>query len=84
MLRFVVPLLLAPLVAGHGHVTNIVINGLSYAGWDIDSYPYETDPPVVVAWGTPNTGNGFITPGTFPCDAPAMPLRCPACPWSFG
>ncbi|KAJ5584001.1 uncharacterized protein N7459_003801 [Penicillium hispanicum] len=65
MLWFVVPLLLVPLVAGHGHVTNIVINGLSYAGWDIDSYPYETDPPIVVAWGTPNTGNGFITPDQY-------------------
>lgn len=63
MLRVFAPALLATLVAGHGHVTNIVINGVSYEGWDIDSFPYETDPPTVVAWGTPNTANGFITPG---------------------
>ncbi|KAJ5771052.1 uncharacterized protein N7511_003103 [Penicillium nucicola] len=53
------------LVAGHGHVTNIVINGVSFGGWDINSYPYEDSPPTVVAWGTPNTGNGFISPDEY-------------------
>lgn len=55
--------LFVSLVAGHGHVTNIVINGVSFDGWDINSYPYTDSPPVVVAWGTPNTANGFIAPG---------------------
>ena len=55
--------LLVSLVAGHGHVTNIVVNGVSFDGWDINSYPYTESPPVVVAWGTPNTANGFIAPG---------------------
>ncbi|KAL2826029.1 glycosyl hydrolase family 61-domain-containing protein [Aspergillus pseudoustus] len=44
--------------AAHGHVTNIVVNGVYYAGWDINSYPYMATPPVVAAWGTPNTGGG--------------------------
>ncbi|CEJ61668.1 Putative Endo-1,4-beta-glucanase [Penicillium brasilianum] len=65
MLKVVAPALLATLVAGHGHITNIVINGVSYEGWDINSFPYETDPPTVVAWGTPNTANGFITPDNY-------------------
>lgn len=60
--------LLASQVAGHGHVTNIVINGVSYQGWDINSFPYMADPPTVVAWGTPNTGNGFIAPDAFTSD----------------
>lgn len=63
MMQVITPLFLASLVAGHGHITNIVINGVSYEGWDIDTFPYESDPPTVVAWGTPNTGNGFISPG---------------------
>lgn len=63
MLKVVAPVLLATLVAGHGHVTNIVVNGVSYQGWDINSFPYSSNPPTVVAWGTPNTGNGFIAPG---------------------
>lgn len=58
----IAPLFLATLVAGHGHITNIVVNGVSYEGWDINSFPYSSNPPVVVAWGTPNTANGFITP----------------------
>lgn len=57
------PALFASLVAAHGHITNIVINGVSFNGWDINSYPYTESPPTVVAWGTPNTGNGFIAPG---------------------
>ena len=65
MLRILAPVLDAfhALVAGHGHVTDNVISGISYQGWDIDTFPYESDVPTVVAWGTPNTGNGFITPG---------------------
>ena len=62
MLQIVAPVFLAALVAGHGHVTNIVVNGVSYEGWDINSFPYSSDPPTVVAWGTPNTANGFIEP----------------------
>ncbi|KAJ5118216.1 uncharacterized protein N7443_007146 [Penicillium atrosanguineum] len=65
MLSVISPLFLSTLVAGHGHVTNIVINGVSYNGWDIGVYPYEADPPTVVAWGTPNTGNGFISPDDY-------------------
>ncbi|GLI79458.1 hypothetical protein PoHVEF18_007793 [Penicillium ochrochloron] len=65
MLKVVAPVLLATLVAGHGHVTNIVVNGVSYQGWDINSFPYSSDPPTVVAWGTPNTGNGFIAPENY-------------------
>jgi hypothetical protein len=57
------PTLFSALVAGHGHITNIVINGVSFGGWDINSYPYTDLPPTVVAWGTPNTANGFISPG---------------------
>ncbi|KAK4871063.1 hypothetical protein LT330_000300 [Penicillium expansum] len=59
------PVLFSSLVAAHGHVTNIVINGVSFNGWDINSYPYESSPPTVVAWGTPNTGNGFIAPDAY-------------------
>lgn len=55
-------LLSATQVAAHGHVTNVVVNGVSYEGFDITSFPYMSDPPVVAAWTTPNTGNGFISP----------------------
>lgn len=54
-------LLSATQVAAHGHVTNIVVNGVYYEGFDINSFPYMSDPPAVAAWTTPNTGNGFLT-----------------------
>lgn len=54
-------LLAATRVAAHGHVTNVVVNGVSFAGFDIGSFPYMDDPPTVAAWTTPNTGNGFVT-----------------------
>ncbi|RJE19257.1 endo-glucanase [Aspergillus sclerotialis] len=55
-------------VAAHGHISNIVINGVSFDGWDIGSYPYMEDPPVVVAWETPNTSNGFMSPNEYTTD----------------
>ncbi|KAE8154640.1 glycosyl hydrolase family 61-domain-containing protein [Aspergillus avenaceus] len=56
-------LLSATKVAAHGHVTNIVVNGVYYEGWDIGSFPYMGDnAPTVAAWGTPNTGNGPLAP----------------------
>ncbi|PWY75393.1 hypothetical protein BO70DRAFT_296082 [Aspergillus heteromorphus CBS 117.55] len=52
-------------VAAHGHVTNLVVDGVYYEGFDINVFPYETDPPKVAAWTTPNTGNGFISPDEY-------------------
>ncbi|KAL4950214.1 glycosyl hydrolase family 61-domain-containing protein [Aspergillus filifer] len=54
-------------VSAHGYVQNIVVNGVYYSGWEINSYPYMTDPPVVAAWTIPNTNgpvdvsNGYTT-----------------------
>ena len=58
-------LLSATHVAAHGHVTNIVVNGVYYEGFDISSFPYMSDHPTVAAWTTPNTGNGFLTPDDY-------------------
>ncbi|KAJ5550286.1 hypothetical protein N7535_001772 [Penicillium sp. DV-2018c] len=63
--RLLGPALFSTIVAAHGHISNVVINGVSYAGWDIGSFPYMSSPPTVIAWGTPNTSNGFITPDEY-------------------
>ncbi|KAG7286203.1 glycoside hydrolase 61 [Staphylotrichum longicolle] len=52
-------------VAAHGHVTNIVINGLSYQNYDPFSFPYQQNPPTVVGWTASNTDNGFVAPDAF-------------------
>ncbi|KAI0965251.1 carbohydrate-binding module family 1 protein [Xylaria arbuscula] len=52
-------------VAAHGHVSNIVINGVYYQGYDPTVFPYETDPPTVVGWTASDTDNGFVDPSTY-------------------
>ncbi|KAM6532783.1 glycoside hydrolase 61 [Fusarium falciforme] len=52
-------------VAAHGHVNNIVINGAEYAGYDVFTLPYSSNPPVVVGWSTTATDNGFVAPDAF-------------------
>ena len=52
----------AATVAAHGHVTNIVINGVSYEGYDPFTHPYMPDPPAVIGWTAANTDNGFVAP----------------------
>ncbi|KAL4778652.1 glycosyl hydrolase family 61-domain-containing protein [Aspergillus varians] len=46
-------------VSAHGYVTGVVVNGVYYPGWDMNSYPYMDDPPVVAAWSMPNS-NGPV------------------------
>ncbi|OGM48742.1 endoglucanase-4 [Aspergillus bombycis] len=59
-------LLSATKVAAHGHVTNIVVNGVYYEGFDINSFPYMGESaPTVAAWTTPNTGNGPLAPDDY-------------------
>ncbi|KAL2010277.1 hypothetical protein VTN00DRAFT_6084 [Thermoascus crustaceus] len=50
----------ASLVAGHGFVQNIVIDGKSYGGYIVNQYPYMSDPPEVVGWSTTATDLGFV------------------------
>ncbi|KAK3381503.1 glycosyl hydrolase family 61-domain-containing protein [Podospora didyma] len=52
-------------VSAHGHVRNIVINGLSYQGFDINTFPYMQNPPKVAGWTATNTDNGFVGPESF-------------------
>lgn len=52
-------------VLAHGHVSNIVVNGIYYEGYDPTSFPYESDPPVVVGWTADDTDNGFISPDAY-------------------
>jgi lytic cellulose monooxygenase (C1-hydroxylating) len=62
---FLAALTSAATVVAHGHVQNIVINGISYRGYDPTSFPYQKNPPTVVGWSTQQTDNGFIAPSAF-------------------
>ncbi|KAI3317188.1 glycosyl hydrolase family 61-domain-containing protein [Xylariaceae sp. AK1471] len=52
-------------VAAHGHVSNIVINGVSYQTYDPTVFPYMSNPPTVVGWTASDTDNGFVEPNSF-------------------
>ncbi|RFU82110.1 endoglucanase iv [Trichoderma arundinaceum] len=52
-------------VVGHGHINNIVINGVYYEGYDPTKFPYEANPPIVVGWTADDTDNGFVAPDAY-------------------
>ncbi|KAI0502956.1 carbohydrate-binding module family 1 protein [Xylaria bambusicola] len=52
-------------VAAHGHITNIVINGVSYQTYDPTSFPYMQNPPTVVGWTANQPDNGFVEPSAY-------------------
>ncbi|TPX16403.1 uncharacterized protein E0L32_004052 [Thyridium curvatum] len=55
----------AAAVAAHGHVSNIVVNGVYYEGYGSDSFPYMPNPPVVAGWTIDAKDNGFVSPDAF-------------------
>jgi hypothetical protein len=55
----------AALVAAHGHVSHIVINGVEYENYDPTSHWYQPNPPTVIGWKAAQQDNGFIEPNNF-------------------
>ncbi len=45
-------------VVGHGHVNNIIVNGVYYQGYDPTSFPYMPNPPIVIGWTAADLDNG--------------------------
>lgn len=55
----------ATAVAAHGFVTDVVINGVEYAGYNINTDPYISPAPVVVGWKETATDLGFVGPESY-------------------
>lgn len=55
----------AATVVAHGHVDDIIVNGVFWQGFDPTKMPYMPDPPTVVGWTTEQRDNGFIAPDAF-------------------
>lgn len=49
----------------HSHVNNLVIDGVYWQGYDPTTYPYESNPPIVVGWTAADTDNGFVAPDAY-------------------
>ncbi|KAB5566677.1 glycosyl hydrolase family 61-domain-containing protein [Coniochaeta sp. 2T2.1] len=70
MLSFTSKTLLAALtgavtVAAHGHVNDIIVNGVLWQGYNPFVMPYIQNPPNVVGWQTDALDNGFVLPDAF-------------------
>lgn len=55
----------AGLVAAHGHIGEIKINGQTYQGYPASSAPYENPKVSRIAWSDTATDNGFVGPEAF-------------------
>ncbi|KAJ5082315.1 hypothetical protein N7532_011358 [Penicillium argentinense] len=55
----------AALVAGHGYVTSIEVDGKAYGGYLVDTYYYESNPPDLIAWSTTATDDGYVSPADY-------------------
>jgi hypothetical protein len=53
------------LVAGHGYVSSIEVDGTTYCGYLVDTYYYESDPPELIAWSTNVTDDGYVAPTAY-------------------
>ncbi|RQM07983.1 hypothetical protein DH86_00003604 [Scytalidium sp. 3C] len=52
-------------VTAHGHVSNIVVNGVYYENYDPTSFPYLSPPPIVIGWTAADSDNGFVSPDAY-------------------
>ncbi|KAK1671284.1 glycosyl hydrolase family 61-domain-containing protein [Colletotrichum godetiae] len=52
-------------VTAHGHVTNIVVNGVSYRNYIPVQDPYTNNPPLVAGWTIDQRDNGFVAPDAY-------------------
>ncbi|CAA9960753.1 Glycoside hydrolase family 61 protein [Pyrenophora teres f. maculata] len=57
-------LLIAPLVAAHGHVETVVVGGQKFQGWNA-AFKYQSPIPATVGWQADNLDNGFVSPDAF-------------------
>ncbi|KAL2269010.1 hypothetical protein VTJ83DRAFT_3856 [Remersonia thermophila] len=55
----------AALVAAHGHVSHIIVNGVQYRNYIPTTDFYSPNPPVVMGWSALNQDNGFVEPNDF-------------------
>ncbi|KAF6800151.1 glycoside hydrolase family 61 protein [Colletotrichum sojae] len=63
--RLLAALASATSVAAHGHITNIVVKGVSYRNYLPTQDPYTPNPPLVAGWATDQPDNGYVEPSAY-------------------
>ncbi|KAG5954513.1 hypothetical protein E4U58_007586 [Claviceps cyperi] len=51
-------------VAAHGRVSQVVVKGVAYPGYDSTSFPYNPNPPNVFGWTIKQLDLGFVAPSS--------------------
>ncbi|KAH7327040.1 putative endoglucanase [Rhexocercosporidium sp. MPI-PUGE-AT-0058] len=52
-------------VAAHGFVDEITVDGTSFTGYLVNSYPYQATAPESIGWSETSTDLGFVSPSKF-------------------
>lgn len=52
-------------VSAHGHVNEIIVNGVAYQGYGSTDFPYMENPPVIAGWTISQKDNGFVSPDQY-------------------
>ncbi|KAG6065555.1 hypothetical protein E4U32_007164 [Claviceps aff. humidiphila group G2b] len=65
IMKFLLPLCYALTVAAHGRISQVVIKGVAYPGYDSPSFAYNPNPPNVFGWTIKQTDLGFVSPSSF-------------------
>ncbi|KAG5956284.1 hypothetical protein E4U57_002731 [Claviceps arundinis] len=65
VMKFLLPLCYALTVAAHGRISQVVIKGVAYPGYDSPSFAYNPNPPNVFGWTIKQTDLGFVSPSSY-------------------
>ncbi|KAG5985942.1 hypothetical protein E4U43_005786 [Claviceps pusilla] len=65
VVKFLLPLGYALTAAAHGRVSEVVIKGVSYEGYNSPAWASNPNPPNVFAWSISQTDLGFVAPDRF-------------------
>jgi len=52
-------------VAAHGHVKNVIVNGLNYRNYDPTADIYNPSAPITPGWYAGDSDNGFVAPDSY-------------------
>ncbi|KAG6207564.1 hypothetical protein E4U35_000858 [Claviceps purpurea] len=65
VMKFLLPLGYALTVAAHGRISQVVVKGVAYPGYDSPSFAYNPNPPNVFGWTIKQMDLGFVSPSSF-------------------
>lgn len=80
VVKFLLPLCYAITAAAHGRISEVIVKGVAYEGYNSPAWASNPNPPNVFAWAIKQTDLGFVEPNSFGspdiiCHRDAKPAR---------